>query len=162
MQLHKAALDGLHRLAGTYRNTPVKIEGSGHQPPHEAFVADEVQLMCEYVNKNWATRSATHLAAYVLWKMNWIHPFADGNGRTARAVSYVVMSIKLDSLLPGTPTIPEQIAAEKQPYYKALELADKAWTATEEVDVSALESMLNNMLAAQLLSATREASGEAQ
>ena len=119
LQLHKAALDGLHRLAGTYRHTPVKIEGSGHQPPHEAFVADEVQLMCEYVNKNWATRSATHLAAYVLWKMNWIHPFADGNGRTARAVSYVVMSIKLDSLLPGTPTIPEQIAAEKQPYYKA-------------------------------------------
>jgi hypothetical protein len=33
MQLHQAALDGLHRLAGTFRNTPVKIHGSLHQPP---------------------------------------------------------------------------------------------------------------------------------
>jgi Fic family protein len=160
LQLHKAALDGLHRLAGTFRNTPVKIEGSQHQPPHEAFVADEIQLMCEYVNGNWTAKTATHLAAYVLWKMNWIHPFADGNGRTARAVSYVVLSIKLDSLLPGTPTIPEQIAADKQPYYRGLEAADSAWAATEQVDVSALENMLNNMLAAQLLNATKEASGE--
>jgi hypothetical protein len=71
--LHKAALDGLHRLAGTFRNTPVKIGGSKHQPPHEAFVADEIQSMCEYVNTNWQAKSATHLAAYVLWKMNWIH-----------------------------------------------------------------------------------------
>ena len=33
LRLHKAALDGLHPLAGTWRNTPVKIGGSGHQPP---------------------------------------------------------------------------------------------------------------------------------
>ena len=117
--------------------------------------------MCEYVNDNWATKSATHLAAYVLWKMNWIHPFADGNGRTARTVSYVVLSIKLNSLLPGTPTIPEQIAVDKKPYYKGLENADKAWSETGEVDVSNLEDMLNTMLAAQLLNATKEASGEA-
>jgi Fic family protein len=158
--LHKAALDGLHRLAGTFRNTPVKIDGSQHQPPHEAFVADEIQVMCEYVNSNWAIKSATHLAAYVLWKMNWIHPFADGNGRTSRATSYVVLSTKLDSLLPGTPTIPEQIAVDKKPYYSGLELADKAWAATDQVDVSELESMLNNMLASQLLNATKEAAGQ--
>jgi hypothetical protein len=159
LQLHKEALDGLHRLAGTFRNTPVKIGGSLHQPPEAAFVADEVQLMCEYINENWSTKSATHLAAYILWRMNWIHPFADGNGRTARAVSYLVLSVKLDSLLPGTPTIPDQIASDKQPYYSGLELADRAW-ATEQVDVSALETMLNNMLARQLLNATREAAGE--
>ena len=161
LQLHKAALDGLHRLAGTFRNTPVTIGGSKHQPPHEAFVADEVQLMCEYINENWEAKSATHLAAYVLWKMNWIHPFSDGNGRTARTISYVVLSAKLDSLLPGTPTIPEQIAADKNPYYQGLEAADEAWATKEQVDVSMLENMLNTMLAAQLLSATKEAFGEA-
>jgi Fic family protein len=160
LQLHQAALDGLHRLAGTFRNTPVKIHGSLHQPPEPAFVADEVQALCEYVNDNW-NKSAVHLAAFVLWKMNWIHPFADGNGRTARAVSYVVMSIKLDSLLPGTPTIPEQIAANKDPYYNALEEADKAW-ASEKLDVSALEALLSDMLAQQLLNAAKEASGESK
>jgi len=161
MQLHKTALDGLHRLAGTYRNTPVTIQGSRHQPPEPTFVADEVQTMCEYVNDNWASKSAAHLAAYVLWKMNWIHPFADGNGRTARAVSYVVLSIKLDSLLPGTPTIPEQIATDKRPYYEALEVADAAW-ASDQVDVSSLEELLSGMLAQQLLNTAREAAGENQ
>jgi hypothetical protein len=116
--------------------------------------------MCEYVNENWTKRSALHLAAYVLWKMNWIHPFADGNGRTARAVSYVVLSIKLDSLLPGTPTIPEQIASDKTPYYKALESADKPWAAQEIIDVSELEKVLDAMLSQQLINAAREASGE--
>lgn len=158
LQLHQAALDGLHRLAGTFRNTPVKIHGSLHQPPDPAFVADEVQAMCEYVNENW-TKSAVHLAAYVLWRMNWIHPFADGNGRTARAISYVVLSVKLDSLLPGTPTIPEQIASNKEPYYTALEDADKTW-ATNKMDVTALEDLLGEMLARQLLNAAKEAAGE--
>lgn len=136
----------------------MKIHGSLHQPPEPAFVADEVQTMCEYINENW-NRSAVHLAAYVLWKMNWIHPFADGNGRTARTVSYVVLSIKLDSLLPGTPTIPEQIASNKDPYYNALEEADTAW-AENRIDVSALEGLLGDMLAQQLLNAAKQAAGE--
>jgi Fic family protein len=158
LQLHAAALEGLHPLAGTYRNTPVIIQGSRHQPPQAAFVADEVTSMCEYVNDNW-DKSAVHLAAYVLWKMNWIHPFADGNGRTARAVAYVVLSIKLDSVLPGTPTIPEQIAADKTPYYKALEAADTVWIG-QTLDVSELENMLKSMLARQLLDAANQASTE--
>ena len=159
LQLHKAALEGLHPLTGTFRNTPVEIRGSKHQPPEAAFVADEVQLMCEYINDHWANKSAVHLAAYVLWKMNWIHPFADGNGRTARAVSYVVLSLKIDSILPGTPTIPDQIAADKSPYYKALEAADQEW-AKEKVNVSALEDVIEGMLAKQLVNAAKQASGE--
>jgi Fic family protein len=87
LRLHKAALDGLHQLAGTWRNTPVKIGCSGHQPPEEAFVSEEVEALCTYVNNHWNDKSAVHLCAYVLWKLNWIHPFSDGNGRTARVVA---------------------------------------------------------------------------
>jgi Fic family protein len=159
LQLHQAALDGLHPLAGTWRNTTVKIGGSAHQPPEAFFVSDEVQSLCEYVNDNWSGASAVHLAAYILWKLNWIHPFADGNGRTARAVMYVVLSIKLDSLLPGAPTIPEQIAGNKKPYYDALEIADQQLV-SGKIDVSMLEEMLDGMLSTQLLSAAKEASGE--
>lgn len=159
LNLHKAALDGLHALAGTWRNTSVKIHGSVHQPPESAFVSEEIEHLCDYVNEHWSSSNAVHLAAYVLWKLNWIHPFADGNGRTARAVSYVVLSTKLDSLLPGAPTIPEQIAGNKKPYYDALEAADKRLM-EGKVDVSDLEKMLGAMLSTQLLSAAREAAGE--
>jgi Fic family protein len=137
---------------------------------YEQFTAANIsrRKRCSYPKKSsiCATTSTTpgqglQSAAYVLWRLNWIHPFADGNGRTARAVSYVVMSAKLDSLLPGAPTIPEQIAGNKKPYYDALETADLRLTGGE-IDVSALEDMLDRMLATQLLSAAKEAKGEAK
>jgi Fic family protein len=156
-ELNAAALKDIHLLAGTYRNGPATIHGSNHEPPPAFRVPDEVVDMCEYVNHSWDHQHALHLCAYTLWKLNWIHPFADGNGRTARAISYVVLSIKLDSLLPGTITIPDQIAADKVPYYDALELADAAWKKTSRVDVTGIESMLERMLAHQLLQAAKEA-----
>jgi len=162
LQLHQCALEGIHPLAGTYRNTAVKIGQSRHTPPDAFQVADFVAEMCDYVNEHWATKSASHLSAYVLWRLNWIHPFADGNGRTARMISYLVMSIKLNSLLPGTPTIPDQIAGNKSPYYDALEVADRRWREEGIVDVSDTERMLEAMLAQQLLNATREAAGDEQ
>lgn len=157
LDLNHKALEGIHPFAGTYRNVAVTIEKSDHIPPPHTEVADYVAEMCAYVNSNWHEKSATYLAAYVLWRMNWIHPFADGNGRTARVVSYLVLSTKLNSLLPGTPTIPEQIAADKSPYYSALEDCDDSWK-REILALSSVEQMLDRMLAAQLLSATREAS----
>lgn len=156
LDLHHKALEGVHPLAGTYRNTPVAIGQSAHVPPRHIEVPDHVSSMCEYVNQNWEERNAIHLGAYVLWRMNWIHPFADGNGRTARAVSYVVLSTKLNSILPGTPTIPDQISANKAPYYSALEKSDESWK-REILALSHMEEMLENMLAKQLLSATEEA-----
>jgi Fic family protein len=126
------------------------------EPPKHFLVSEEVAHLCAYVNDNWDKSSALHLAAYVLWRLNWIHPFADGNGRTARAVSNVVLNVKLDSLLPGAPSIPEQISNDKKPYYDALEEADRAWTAGK-IDVSVLEGLLSSMLARQLLDAIKQA-----
>jgi hypothetical protein len=36
-----------------------------------------------------------------MWRTNWVHPFDDGNGRTARAASYLVLCVKLGYRLPG-------------------------------------------------------------
>jgi Fic family protein len=156
LELHEKALEGIHPLAGTYRNTSVSIGKSLHMPPRHSDVPDLIADMCSYVNSNWDGKNATHLAAYLLWRLNWIHPFADGNGRTARMVSYLVLSIKLKSVLPGSPTIPDQIASDKQPYYQALEKADASWK-EEWIGLSAMEAMLETMLAQQLLSAAEEA-----
>ena len=148
-------------MAGTFRNGPVKIGGSRHTPPDFVAVAEEVERLCDYVNDNWQEKDGLHLSAYVLWRLNWIHPFADGNGRTARAISYVVLCTRLDGLLPGAPTIPDQIADDKKPYYAALETADEAWAKTGGVDVSTMEALLKGMLAKQLISVIPGAQDEA-
>ena len=116
------------------------------------MVPEEVEALCDYVNDNWQEKDGLHLSAYVLWRTNWIHPFADGNGRAARALSYIVLCTKVDGLLPGAPTIPDQIADDKQPYYAALEVADEVWKESGLVDVSAMETLLRGMLAKQLVS----------
>lgn len=41
LELNEKALSGIHALAGTYRNSPVTIHGSKHQPPAAFRVADE-------------------------------------------------------------------------------------------------------------------------
>jgi Fic family protein len=107
--------------------------------------------MCDYINENWAKASPLHLAAYTLWRMNWIHPFVDGNGRTSRAVSYLVLCVRLRYVLPGITTIPELIAKNKDPYYQALEAADKA-NADGKIDLSEMEKLLEGLLAKQLIS----------
>ena len=71
-------------------------------------------------------------------------------------VSYVVLSIKLKSLLPGTPTIPDQIAANKRPYYDELENADAGWK-HGSLHLAGMEQMLENMLREQLYQATLQA-----
>jgi Fic family protein len=94
-----------------------------------------------------------------MWRLNWIHPFTDGNGRTSRALSYALLSIKLGYVLPGFPTIPQQIEGDNSHYIMALEKADAA-ARDGSVDVSEMEAMMRSMLAKQLLGVIDAADGQ--
>lgn len=157
--LQRTALDGISSFAGNFRPAGVEIGGSKHEPPAAHLVPGLVEEMCDYVNDHWGNATALHLAAFVMWRLNWIHPFVDGNGRTSRAVSYLVLCVKLGYPLPGTRTIPEQIAANKKPYYNALELADAASKTGGKPNVEALEKLLESYLSAQLVAVVEQATG---
>lgn len=157
--LHRTALEGISGYAGNFRPAAIEIKGSTHQPIGAHLVPEKIEEMCDYVNNNWKTKSPLHLAAYVMWRLNWIHPFTDGNGRTARAASYLVLCTRLGYRLPGTNTIPDQISKDKMPYYKALEAADKASLAGE-IDLRELENLLGALLVNQLVGIHKEAKGE--
>ena len=159
ISLNRMALEGLNAFAGTYRPGAVEIKGSKHTPPGAHLVPELVEEMCDYVNTHW-DRSAIHLAAYILWRLNWIHPFTDGNGRTTRATSFVVLCIRLGYRVPGTNTIPDQISRDKKPYYEALELADRAYDAEKKIDVGAMETLVSSLLAKQLAFIIRDSNSE--
>ena len=149
LALQREALAGISSYAGNYRPGGVAIEGSNHEPVGAHLVPELVEDMCDYVNDRWEDSTPIHLAAYVMWRLNWIHPFADGNGRTSRIVSYVVLSIRAGSILPGIPTIPDQIVDNRKPYFDALDAADLAFR-TGTIDVSRMEELLGSLLANQL------------
>lgn len=158
-ELQKPAVLDLQPDAGFFRRGSIEISNTDHVPPPASEVASLVEEFCDYVNDNWAKKSPIHLAAYVMWKHNWIHPFSDGNGRTSRCVSYLVLCVKLGYRLPGRETVPERIAADKSPYYQALDAADAAWKAGK-VDVSSMEALLSATLAQQLVAVHSDATGE--
>jgi Fic family protein len=158
LDLQRVALNGISAYAGVWRPAGIEIGGSKHEPPSAHLVAELIEDLCDYVNENW-DKPAIHLCAYCMWRLNWIHPFTDGNGRTSRALSYAVLCIRLGYMVPGPNTIPDQISANKKPYYDALEKADTA-CAKGQIDVSELEQLLGDLLAKQLVSVHDAAMGK--
>lgn len=159
LALHREALSGISEFAGNWRPAGVGIEGSIHEPVGAHLVPEYVEGLCDYLNDHKQDRTPIHLSAYAMWRLNWIHPFSDGNGRTSRIFSYVVLCVSLNFALRGANTIPEQIVANRRPYFDALEKADAACK-EGRVDVSEMESLLKRLLAVQLTSVFDQATGE--
>ncbi len=61
--------------------------------------------------------------------------------------------------LPGAMTIPEQIELDRQPYFHALDKADEACK-RGQVDVSAMENVIESLLAKQLTNVYELAAGK--
>lgn len=72
-------------------------------------------------------------------------------GRTSRALSYALLNLKLGYVIPGSPTILQQIEEDNSHYIEALEMADDA-ERQGKIDVTEMEKMIRSMLAKQLLS----------
>ncbi len=159
LSLHRIALDGLSSFAGVFRPGAVQIGESHHEPPPAHLVPEKIEDMCDFINERWTTHSALYLAAYVMWRLNWIHPFTDGNGRTSRVVSYVVLAIRAGYLPSGSPSIPAQIEGDRGPYFCALEKVDDAWK-NDRLDLQPMIDLLSALLAKQLLAFFESAGGQ--
>lgn len=156
-EFQQVAITQIYTCAGTLRDGPVSIQGVKHQPPPHTEVPALVQEMCDYINNNWG-RTAIHLSAYLMWRVNWIHPFYGGNGRTAHVIAYLILSAKLGFKIPGTVTIPDLIDSERGPYYDALRKADTAFE-SGKLDISSMEELMSSMLAKQLVGVHKQAAG---
>lgn len=153
-QLNFQAVVLLSDSAGNYRNGPVSITNSPHVPPPASEVPGHMRDLLKYLSDNWATATASHLAAYALWRLCWIHPFEEGNGRTARAACMLILCYKSGGWLPGKEIIPKQIRDNRTPYYIVLRAADDHYqqSGRKSIDVSKTEDYLNDLLTKQLLS----------
>ena len=134
---------------GVVRTADLLITASFHEPPPWQEVPDLLVEMLAYIN---AAEDSMHAAAYALWRLNWIHPFADGNGRTARAIAYLLISVGAGFELPGETTVLERLVGARRDYLKALEGADRAWAAGR-LDVSILQRLLTRLFKRQMKAA---------
>lgn len=127
--IHKLVLKGISdEYAGVYRNQNVLISGAQHTPPGFMIVPDEMKSFIDWYKNESYKLHPIERAAHVHGIFVGIHPFVDGNGRTARLL------MNLELMKNGYPaTI---IRAEKRlEYYSAL---DKARTTKDYDDFSKL------------------------
>ena len=148
--LHRCATLYLLDTAGEYRKDGVTLRGSPHEPPPYSDILRYMDEYLNYIVTNWHKQSPPRLAAYALWRLNWIHPFDNGNGRTARAFSYLILCLKYGLWLPGKNIIPRQIAKNPKEHIKGLQLADYAYATSKTIDVSYTEQFIRRLLAEQV------------
>ncbi|MBV9431240.1 MAG: Fic family protein, partial [Hyphomicrobiales bacterium] len=145
--LNHVAVANISQFGGRFRQEPIYV--GDHRPPHFHGVGDWMDRFISTVQENWYIWTPTELAAYGLWRLNWIHPFIEGNGRTARAVCYYLLCVRSGALLPGTKILPERIRENRIGYEDALKAADLAWD-DGHLDFTTMEAYLAELVEAQL------------
>ncbi len=103
---------------GKYRTSNVVIAGSDHNPPEASGVPFLMRDLLKWVQKNKNKIHPIELSAVLHHKLVFIHPFFDGNGRTARLVMNLVLMQK------GYPLV-VVLKNDRKKYYQTLALADK-------------------------------------
>jgi Fic family protein len=104
--------------AGRIRFFDVQIQGSTHAPPPHTEVKKHMLNLFKWYSANKDKLHPFELATLLHAKLTWIHPFEDGNGRTARALMNFILIKK------GFPMffIPFE---KREEYYQSLDIADK-------------------------------------
>lgn len=100
-----------------YRNTDVFISGSDHTPPQPQEIAKQMKDLLKWLNRDGKTLHQLERAAIFHHVFVHIHPFLDGNGRTAR----LLMNLLL--MRAGYPLV-IILKNDRQKYYRVLRQAD--------------------------------------
>ena len=119
-QLHALVLARIDdENAGQYRQLPVRIAGSAHEPPPAWDVAARMTDWAGWLaGQEAAGVERVELAAVAHHRLVSIHPFLDGNARTARLIMNLV-------LLRGDYPPAIIARANRAQYYRALSQADR-------------------------------------
>jgi len=147
LAIHNLTIKGIYPCAGNFRDvtTEIKIIGTEHKPSHPSQVRIDVRDMLECLYNGGKAFSPLYRAAFVMWKINAIHPFNGGNGRVARAVAYLVVVSEVAPVFAGE-SLPTKLKARKSEYLDALRAADKGDLPTlEQLILECFESQLEDL-----------------
>jgi Fic family protein len=91
-QIHKLVLSQIDdENAGQYRKTEVRIAGAKHFPPESWEIPQRMTEWGDWLKSAEKNTHPVELAARAHHRLVAIHPFVDGNGRTARLVMNLIL-----------------------------------------------------------------------
>ena len=129
--LHRLILKGIDDdNAGVYRQLNVTMAGARHVPPDMLRVPEHMAALLHWYDHEAAVLHPVERAARLHVDLVKIHPFVDGNGRTARLL------LNLELLKAGWPAVVLPVE-RRLAYYEALDKAHVECDATDFVDLVA-------------------------
>jgi Fic family protein len=144
---NRIVLNGLYASAGTFREHFVSVDA--FVPPDHRLVATLVQDMCGTANG--LIHDPFYAAAYLLWRVNWIHPFREGNGRTARELSLLALQVAYPQESPRIwNRVVGKMGERRGDYYDALKAADRLCSEEHERCAWPVEQLLHDLYIAAL------------
>ncbi|MBA4371027.1 MAG: hypothetical protein C0418_05560, partial [Coriobacteriaceae bacterium] len=135
--IHDRVMGGAFGLdAGRFRTIPVFIsDGSDgepvYTPPAEDLVPDLVDGLAEYLESS-KELPAPVVAAFAHVRLAGIHPFKDGNGRTARVVAALAM-YRGGYRAPEFTSLEEWWGGHRGEYHTAFDCLGKRWKDSSDV-----------------------------
>lgn len=112
-EVHARLMENI-QTGGVYRNVEVRITGANHKPPPPSEMYWQMKEFCSALGFP-QDMNAIELAAWTHAEFVRIHPFTDGNGRTARMI--------MNYQLMGAGFLPVSVAKEKRlEYFEALDV----------------------------------------
>lgn len=124
---------------GNWRINPVYIENQSSDITYEAAPTHQVpNLVTSLIS--WLNAAANNLhpviaAAILHFQMIEIHAFADGNGRTARALTMLYLGLR-DYDFRGSLVLDSYYSTDRQAYYHALAAQGATYQAAERSDLT--------------------------
>ena len=92
LDIHAIVLHSIDKdNAGKYRRVPVIISGSKHIPPQPYLLQPQMDELFQWYEANKDSMHPVVLAAQMHEKLVSVHPFIDGNGRTARLLMNLIL-----------------------------------------------------------------------
>ena len=146
--IHREVMKGQLRVeaVGEYRKCSVSLKHSVHIPPDFNEVPNLVtQMITAFRMLNANNHGVTIKMAYMLWAFNWIHPFENGNGRTARLLAHYILVRSTGSRNLGM-HLEDYLKSRREEYFQALKNADTSFDETGEVNLSDLDQLVANFL----------------
>ena len=130
-EIHKMIVNTLSltkegdRHPGEYRKINVAINNASHTPPDCSTVDGYMQELFDFINRSDSPKYDLLKIAIAHHRFVWIHPFANGNGRTVRLFTYAMLvklgfNVDIGRILNPTAVF----CSNRDNYYRYLSEAD--------------------------------------
>jgi Fic family protein len=134
-------------VPGEYRSYDVRVLAYKGAPPED--VPYLVKALCDWLN-SWDVPAHLKIAAGILKAIiahvyiAWIHPFGDGNGRTARLIEMQIL-LALGFPTPTTHLLSNHYNQTRSEYYRYLDMTSKREHGLHYFIAYALQGFLDNL-----------------